>query len=122
MANVRVNGSEEVHKGMVTHDDGESVDIDVIVNFNPTANIVSTNTLKGGNAESESEVGDVESESESEANSKSKSKSTSDEGDFSPGPNGPPGQGTAKSESVIDKAKKLLPGNKKNKKKDSDKD
>ncbi len=73
---------------MVTHDDGESVDIDVIVNFNPTANIVSTNTVKGGDSKSDSK-----SDSDADSKSKSKAKATADEGDFSPGPNGNPGGG-----------------------------
>ena len=121
---------------MGNKDNEDGTDIDIIVNFNPTANIVGSsatvqgiNTSSGAGSESEIEVGDVEVESESESGSKSKAKAEGG-GEFSPGPNGPPGQGngdngddngddeSSKSESVIEKAKKLLPGKKTSKKKD----
>lgn len=106
--------------GTVTNSDEEGIDIDVIVNFNPTANIVGSSAT-GGNAssgsESEIEIGDIEVESKSESDSKSKSKSTAEGGGgFDPGPNGgPPGQENGeKSEGALVKAvKKVLPKRKK---------
>lgn len=86
-------------------DDGDGVDVDIIVNFNPTANIVgSSNTVKGSNtSESESEI---ESEVEIESESTSKSKSASEGGDefVPPGQqNGPPGGGSGDVQSLAEK-------------------
>lgn len=107
------------------NDDEDGIDIDVVVNFNPSANIVgATNTLKGGDVNSESSAkneSEVEVEQEADievkSKSKSKSKSTSEGGGgfVPPGQqDDPPGGGSQKapkaSKSFI---AKLLPGKKK---------
>lgn len=102
---------------MVTKSDEEGVDVDVIVNIiGSSSTVQGIDSSSGAGAEAEIELGDIEVESESDSKSKAKAEGG---GEFSPGPNGPPGQGDkVKSEGVLTKAKNLLINGKKDPKKE----